>query len=464
MVLVSASSPGVMRTLSFLRYLFNTKRANIPPFVSLMAATMITQIVLGLAVAGSDIWLHLTSRSVDRTSVTPIATPATSYGRALSPDCTAGTLCAINVAATNIWIRGIVEGLSTLNNVSSTNTVKITNNTAFLLDSNADPQLDYQASTIGMQSVCQVLSTICQLNGYSGAATPYDCGSLYPGVSGSAGNAASAFLNLTMIDTTNGTTEIFGTHSNPFYASVAATVDTANNSTDPDFVIPVHGNRAILLWCDMRFLDIVYIVVGGNVRIVWSGLAPTNTAHQLSAALATGVQSMKWPLWLAAEMDAVSGNASVFADLFALDLSKITMAIAAGVMVKTPTAFEAKRESAIVSRLPKGPLVALVTSLLLFFLLSLTAILVTLLTELRTGNVITTVGLHDLVKSRLCDPLGIVQECFGDARRAPSVNAEEMFKEGSMRDAVIRVVNPNEGRNKVLAIASEEGYEQNNSP
>jgi hypothetical protein len=106
-----------------------------------------------------------------------------------------------------------------------------------------------------------------------------------------------------MINTTKGPTEIFGTNSNPFYAALAITVDTANNSTDPEFVIPVHGNRAILPWCEMRFLNIVYTVVWGNPILVWSGLAPTNTAHQLSAATCEGGSEYE-----VASM-AVSGNA-----------------------------------------------------------------------------------------------------------------------------------------------------------
>jgi len=46
-------------------------------------------------------------------------------------------------------------------------------------------------------------------------------------------------------------------------------------SNDSEFVIPVHGNHAILSWRDMTILDIIYSIA--IVRIVQSDVASSIT-------------------------------------------------------------------------------------------------------------------------------------------------------------------------------------------
>ena len=148
---------------------------------------------------------------------------------------------------------------------------------------------------------------------------------IYPGVSGSA-----ALFNLTVISPTTGTSLRFGTALNPFHASVSIIVDTLTISVgdnltntgptpDSEFVSPVHGNFAILLWCEIEVLDIQYQVVGGNASIVQINLSSNITTWPLSGAISLQVSTISDPLWLAAEIDAVSGNSTTFSNLFEND-------------------------------------------------------------------------------------------------------------------------------------------------
>src|SRR5277367_5457131 len=117
MALKSASSPGIGPVFSYFGYLFSRSRSTIPRFVSLLTTIMVAQVIVGLATAATDIWLHLTSTSVQRSQVVPLSTPSSSYSRQLFPNCTSGPLsyagqqsaefpetCALENAATNTWI------------------------------------------------------------------------------------------------------------------------------------------------------------------------------------------------------------------------------------------------------------------------------------------------------------------------------------------------------------------------
>ena len=448
--LKSASTPGIFSILSFLPYLFSKKRASLPPILMLLLSTMILQVAIGWAVAATDTWLHLTSTTVLKTQSAALSSISTSYSRILPSNCTSGSMayvsenssplnqpCSLNIAATNVWILGIVEGLSTLNNISATNAVHVhSDGTAFVKEAHPIEALDFTASTVGMKSTCTPISSACNFGeGKFGASTPYNCRDLYPNVRGDLGGV----FNLTIVSP-EGDWKPKGTGLNPFHASVSILVDTALAGDDSEFITPVHGNRAILLWCEFEIRDVVYSVANGDITIAKSSKASNITTYPLSGPLGSQVSSMSQTLWLSAEIDAFSGNSTEFSLLFSKDISRITMGIAAGILVNSPTLTETIRTSVLAARVPKAPMAALVAILLAYFLLNISFVFICLCligSKDSAGFRITTQEL-DIIKARLHDPLGVIQECFGNGdRRLPGVTAKQMFEDAA--DGVLRV-------------------------
>lgn len=118
-------------------------------------------------------------------------------------------------------------------------------------------------------------------------------------------------------------------------------------------------------------MEILDIVEGGEINIVHMDTASNiNTAWPLSGALRSQVSSIAQPLWLSAEIDAVSCNSGQSSLPFANDLSRI-MAIAGRLVVSAPILSESLRITSFVSRLPKAPLASLFISLFLHFTLTL---------------------------------------------------------------------------------------------
>ena len=158
--------------------------------------------------------------------------------------------CATRIMATNVWITGIVERLSTINGVSTVNTVHQTDGVAFLGPANPDANLDFQATTYGMRGSCIPISSVCKLGlGMYGAATPYDYKEKYPGVFGDA-----AIFNVSLVRPPRGFIYSYGTGLNPFHVSISTTVDTIDGTPDVEFVSPIHGDHTILLLVRNRSL------------------------------------------------------------------------------------------------------------------------------------------------------------------------------------------------------------------
>src|SRR5579862_6941416 len=366
MAVKSISAPGFFSFVDSLRYLFSRNRAPLPFYFKDIPFNLFALVILGWAVAVSDIWLHLASTSVLKTFSTSTAV-TTSYGRTLPSNCTGRSKeCSLQIAGTSVWIIGVAEGLLTINNSSVHNAVHVTDEgIAMIVEASPLPSADFSASTFGMQTVCTPISTFCNLGkGESGTITPYDCGSLYPGVSGALGNAQYGFFNLSISDDT----ARYGTTLNPFNASVGIVVDTATSpdaATSPDddveWFTPMEGNSAILLWCEMEFFNIIYTVIGGQTNIAYMSPASALETYPLSGPLAVadgafGVSSMWQPLWMAAEIDAVAGNSTGFANLLSKDISRIALGMTAGIMIQSPSLSQSLRQNILAARLPIAPL------------------------------------------------------------------------------------------------------------
>jgi hypothetical protein len=175
----AACSPGITSLFSIIPYLFSKNRSHLPPMLRLLLFALFAQVVLGLAVAASDIWLHLASTMVPNAQVFPLGMVSTSYGRILPANCTTGEFeyvsendvsiynppCSITTGENmTTFINGLAEGLSTVNNMSTTNSVHVdVNGTALIIEAQPAHNLEFTAYTLGMKSTCVPISAACYL-------------------------------------------------------------------------------------------------------------------------------------------------------------------------------------------------------------------------------------------------------------------------------------------------------------
>jgi hypothetical protein len=465
------SAPSIFSLWSFLRYIISKNRT-LPRFVSFLGVTIVMQILLGSLATVADTWLHLTATSVPWETITPLSSNSSFNSRVLLDNCTSGDLMYYNESGTqsctvplNVPIVplsplsqtggfaggetsglfGVAEGLSTVNNASGSNTVRQIDDIAFITPVQLQNDIDFNATSYGIRSQCKAISRVCGFN-YTTASpsSPYDCGNLYPGVSnpGSTGYGfSSIWFNLTIVSP-EGMRIALGTGINPYHVFIQATIDTPPRETlDPEFVPQQQGTHAILLWCEIEVLDVTFSIVSGQPKILETKQSSNMTTYAFSSILGSSAQfpTVAQPLWLAAEMDAISGNSTIFSGLFANDMSRIGVGLGAGVLNKSPTLTEALHTSTLVSRLPKAPLFSLVVSFFLYTLVSIYLVLSTLFTSKGTS---VNSNETEIVKNRLADPLGIVQESFGDASLVTQITAAKMFHDDS--DGVLRVRQPEE--------------------
>ena len=422
MALKSASMPGIFSALSYLRYL-SSAHAKIPRFVMYLAAAMIAQTVIGFLGAAADVWMHISSTTVPWVTVTPQLIPDSAYSRDLNSTClntptTINTFgCGIKTGQTDSFagLEGISEGLKTVNAVSSFNAVQTDNATAFLTPANSSNSTDFRAHTYGIKSQCLPISSVCNLSTMGGIPPNYvpiwDCDQTFTG------------LNLRKPQTYNSTTSEFPninittlkTPQNPAPVALTIVVDTVDAHDDEfvPFSRTTSSSTAIMLWCELNVLDVTYEMSAGKASILsvnqTSAMITWSLLSYLNAADLWQVQSVTQPLWLAAEMDAISGNSTQFADSFAEDFSRIMIGLAAGIMTNASTLEETSRTMSLVSRLPKAPLYLFIISSFLLTVLSVVLVLLSIQfgsSEIRS--------LVMAVQARLTDPVALIQETYGN--------------------------------------------------
>jgi hypothetical protein len=250
----------------------------------------------------------------------------------------------------------------------------------------------------------------------------------------------SVWFNLTIIGP-QGQLRPLGTGLNPFNIFIEATIDTPERGIqDPEFVAQMQGTQAILLWCEIEALDIVFSMGINPPTILQANRSSNATTYALSSVLGSSNQfpAVSQPLWLAAEMAAISSNSTLFASQFASQLSRIAIGLGAGVVASASTLSEATQSTMLVSRLPKAPLFTLVVAFLSYGLISKVIAISIVFT--RKGRFMTSQDI-EIVKNRLVDPVGIVQEHFGDAALVTETE-EKMFHDDT--DGVIRVLQAEE--------------------
>lgn len=255
-------------------------------------------------------------------------------------------------------------------------------------------ELEYTASTIGVQTSCKPISQLCQLSAPVGAATPYNCSS------GFYGDLQSITLNSTATSwKANDEHLVFGAdflddnftqpynnyssqedrrdisvspgHNLPssWYMAVAFRLDfgvkSSNIPNDPEITIPVHGGAAFILRCQVATYEVKYTSFNGSLSHVSTTLANGSVAWLYNSVIpAPGTPS----IMITQGTDiAIMGNSSAeIASNWGTQFSRVAVSILAPVYEGRPNLAESTIRSAILTRVPRAPLLGIVVLNIVF--------------------------------------------------------------------------------------------------
>jgi hypothetical protein len=396
----------------------------------------------------ADTWLHVATKTVTLVQVTPVTTNIP-YSLALNPECTAagGTprnaalkACGLDDAADHISLWDGAKSLQALNNVSEALIVLTLNNQYAYFGvppSEEVSRRDYTATTFGMQTQCRPVSKECGLWASDGASTPFNCSSAFAGDLTAAifpvlnANFQTAYFG----DSTMTGLAYDGGVPNPFYFGIAALnpeveMQTPLREPVPGVVYPVHGGTAFVVFCHCTLYDIKYDSVNGTVMRFTTTPSNDSTVSIWQGAISL-TSTATDQLTGATSLATLSNSAQELADKIAISYSRIALAVGAQSVVSQPALAAQERSSSLVTRLPVGPLFALLIANLLFVVL---------------GIVLTILALENSdketreVQARLSIVGLTASHCEGRRARIRVRDLDSLFEEddgkGSMRVAI----------------------------
>jgi hypothetical protein len=256
------------------------------------------QLISRILIIAVDLWLHLATSTVQMLQLVPNNSTLHAFGRGISADCAAYNVswpkpCSIQFHGSKPVLNGAVESYQTLNHASTINqllTVNDANSTYVLLgDATVPNNLDYSASTIGLNTECTPITTACNLTGGAGESMPYFCsdgfhGDLSTGIEQDAFGATRWRLSLFNDYGLNNLTGFNAT--NPTYLGIAAYVlsNAAGNNGDQNY-IPLNNDpqvsstvagRAFILRCNTTTFDVSYTWSNGSFG-TFTNISPSNS-------------------------------------------------------------------------------------------------------------------------------------------------------------------------------------------
>ncbi|KAE8381753.1 hypothetical protein BDV26DRAFT_278565 [Aspergillus bertholletiae] len=409
---------------SWIMYLvsWRKRRAPMTPPLTTASSVALLAVLLGLLVAIGDTWLHLTTTTVEFTQVKPV-TNQTDYGFGLIPECLTsnnsvaaqsgeGILCSVSLAVTGSFLRNGTVSLGVLNDMSDQATVSTytddqANYYAYLQTPEGAASLsnrDYTAKTYGARTQCQLISTQCGLKN-NAAVVHYNCSKSYAGDFTKTGLQTAFFTNASMAEDMSSSMYNKGV-GNPYYFAVADSMSLAGgeapNSTE--FLTSLHGAHAYVLGCNTTIYDIEYDRVNNTI----TRFVPTISNTSASNVWQTSISHLNdWypAIQQTAGAAMLSGSAQVFVDKIAQSFSKITVALGADAVDAQPAIAAQDRESSLVARIPKAPLIALVAVSLLYTLCGVIfTVLAVMAVRHKIPDIQARMSIAGLVADRFEDP------------------------------------------------------------
>jgi hypothetical protein len=346
----------------------------------------------------ADTWVHLTTKTVQMTVATPLSL-GIPYSMGLVPSCSFENLtgptdalgnCTILHAATNIFLQRSETSLLVLNNISD-NMIALSyldEYTYVAPPPTAELSLrDYTASTFGMETQCNAVSTQCNLEVLDGASTPFFCSDAFQGDVSVMDEEAvypdcspncypnwylTYFTNSQMNENETG----YGLEKgggNPFYFGLATLVNKAIDTiplNSPEIVGPLHGGMAYVLECNSTVYDVEYDSVNGTITRFDISKSNDSVANIFKGALGATTVGTDY-LKQSASVAVFSNSMQELCHKFAMSFSRASLSVGASALQPNDAIVGQERSTKLVTRIPKAPLYTLVLANMLFVALGI---------------------------------------------------------------------------------------------
>ncbi|PVF91376.1 hypothetical protein CPB86DRAFT_878555 [Serendipita vermifera] len=339
-----------------LRYLVGSSRRKTgiirrPHWLNKSIIILLYLTCLAYLVGGIDLWLHEGVVSVHLTTFEKSALPTTSMSRTINYTyCDAQISqrtvnsfpCAsVTQGAQSPFIVFADEGLATVTNTSSLNEIVLLPDSSISLlipSTQLRSTNTYVATTFGTYTTCAPVSLECNLYAKSGASTPYAC-IRRPEFRGDmtyvpSGSSLMSNFNESGTRTVGLSNTDLGAWSQPLELGIAALLQSTGDSNDPQIIHTVHNAMAILLWCEMNILNVTYLHHphhADRIQLLSYELTNPNDTFTISGPIYKGFGTRFIdPITVGS---AISTNATHYANVYAQQLSRVALALAAGITI-----------------------------------------------------------------------------------------------------------------------------------
>jgi hypothetical protein len=380
----------------------------------------------------TDTWLHFTTKTVRITQL--FQTSTIDAGYALNEDCTNVQTpftggCTLNRGGTEIFTLGGATVLQVLNNVSDTTTIKtVEANGSSFAYLGKPPQalpasIDYTAKSWAAKSMCTPVTRKCmESEKFFGASTPFNCPFAFEGDLNQQSWNMAYFTDATGSDNSTQLKAI----SNPYYFSIAAAMNqqigllNQKLANDPEITTATHGAMVIALFCNTTIYDVEYSLVNSSETRFITKVSNSSVANIVQGTQQYSDSAGNQVLSNAASLAAFSNSSQEIADKVANAYSRVALSVAANAFLPAPALNSQLRRDILVSRVPKGPLAALLFANLL---LAALGIVLTVFALFAADDETREVG------ARFSIP-GLVADRFEGLRARQSVKSvKELFEE-----------------------------------
>jgi hypothetical protein len=341
----------------------------------------------------ADTWVHLTTKTVQMIVATPLSS-GIPYSMGLVPSCSFGNLtgptdalgnCTILSAATNIFLQRSEISLQVLNNISD-NMIALSyldEYTYVAPPPTAELSLrDYTASTFGMETQCNAVSTQCNLKAQSGASTPFFCSDAFQGDVEVMDEEAvypdcspNCYPNWYLTYFTNSQRNVNETSygllkggGNPFYFGLATLVNKAIDRVplnSSEIVGPIHGGMAYVLECNSTVYDVEYDSINGTITRFDTSKSNDSVANIFKGALGATTVGTDY-LKQSASIAVFSESMQELCHKFAMSFNRASLSVGASTLQPNDAIVAQERSTKLVTRIPKAPLYTLVLANMLF--------------------------------------------------------------------------------------------------
>jgi hypothetical protein len=402
-LLLGTYNGGILTVWNWISYLLWRRRQKMIPVFTFTLAILITTSAIAYMIWAADTWLHVTTsailfsrvyRSSEQTHlVLNNGSSLSAYGLGIFPQCEGFYNNSTIPSDSNLncseeyFVKGaaVNNGYDILNNADPYRVLlTVPGNQTFpevsFVSGSNTPNTDFIAATFAFSSSCKLLSKECNMrflndsyiiDGVSGALM-YNCTAGFSGVLSE--NSQYDESTPPCISYGNGCYGIYqnsslltgmpmaGTeHINPFFVGISAQVKGLTDYLDCDpEVFSAFESIFFTLTCQVDVSDITYSIINGSVTILSS--TPSNDTVALlstgweSFSVGTPAVSNAIPMAVtAANGQAAPQNA--FVTKFSTSLAQIFAAFSADSFMAYPNIMQQDRESIIVTRVPKAPLI-----------------------------------------------------------------------------------------------------------